>query len=318
MKSLEEMLQSTGRVTWSQNITLWKEVSHGSFHAAVERKEFYSEVTNAIADPKNCSLKVLLRTNLDPSNGLTGTGEHSGGGLYYLEELYAAFIVDASSNKEDVQPFVYSIYIVPWRTPVEFKFRNKESAGKVATLLGESIKQCSAAPLASRSAASTGPSLAETLSFIADKLTTQGRVEAKWIDVVQGVKTDKPPISDMSVDYFQVTPIPTACSLGFDSVEGFPSYSHTRLSFRRIGKVERLKLKDYLASYTRTSFNLSTGQHDRLQATEVSPSFVLNITSSGGESKQLFFSDESLADRVANAMVHAAEICGAGTNREPF
>jgi hypothetical protein len=56
----------------------------------------------------------------------------------------------------------------------------------------------------------------------------------------------------------------------------------------------------------------------KVLVTDASPTFVLEITSPGVVSKQLYFSEEKLANRAAKAIVHAAELCGAGSSKEPF
>jgi hypothetical protein len=86
-----------------------------------------------------------------------------------------------------------------------------------------------------------------------------------------------------------------------------------QLSFRRIGRIEVMKLKDYLLA---SWFNSQVVQGYR--NIEWPPTFVLEVSAPGGDSKELYFSDETLANRVAKAMVHAAELCGAGSNEEPF
>jgi hypothetical protein len=141
-------------------------------------------------------------------------------------------------------------------------------------------------------------------------------VEVKWSDVLGGAgpQLAKPIVGDLTVNYFAVNPM--ACALSFDSLEGPLPYPHARLSFRHISRMEVLTLKEYLTSHPRT-VNVVNGAPLKLQATDVSNSFVLNIISIGTE-KQLYFSDETLANRVAKAMVHAAELCGAGSKTEPF
>jgi hypothetical protein len=323
MRALEETLRSTGRVSWSQN-TYRLELKYDPPRndPVIERKTFWNETTNVAADSKSCLLRVSQQTSEGPQSL-----------SYYFDEIFYVGVLssedflhryrhkgDPSAYQESVQPPLYSDAVSAWGYMGDFKFPTKESADRFAALLIESVKQCNTAPM--RSAATGSPSLAETLNFIADKLTTQGRVDANWADTVPDY-TGPPIRSSLSVNYFRLTPNVATCSLSFDSMEGYPPTSGARLSLRRIGKIELLKLKDYLASFDRTvaikDATKNASQHlTKLQIVEASPTFVLNITSPAVDAKQLYFSDGTLADRVANAMVHAAELCGAGANREPF
>jgi hypothetical protein len=111
------------------------------------------------------------------------------------------------------------------------------------------------------------------------------------------------------------------CTISFDS-------NNARLSFRHISHLEVFALKDFRAARSLASgfgiwdgppvLSLGGDAGGRFRVTEASATFVLKITSSGVESKQLYFSDEELANRVAKAIVHAAELCGVGADQEPF
>jgi hypothetical protein len=320
MKAIEDRLRSTGRITWTQNTMVIRPIDNGvNFENA--REKFSEQVTNVTADSRNCFLKVLWQTNGKPSHtnflGQENSLSYSINGSYYFEEIANVNVVAS----EDFQPVLYSVDVTTWDSDTNFKFLTREAAEQFAALLRESISKCSVLPVASRPAQSADPGLDQTLAFIAEKLTNQGRVEARWADVFPGVKyLGSPPITSLSVNYFQVTSSPSTCIMSFDSVDGSAPKPHASLSLRRIGRLELLPLKDYLASYTRTSETIDQDKLIRkeVQAIDISPSFVLKISSPGIESKLLHFSDEALANRVAKAINHAAELCGVGSKPEPF
>jgi hypothetical protein len=321
MKALEEKLRSTGRVTWTQN---YRALAPG---AKVERYTFCEELLSVAADPRACSLKVVRQKN----------GQGSSSHTFYFDEIikvetlpsedflhHQHILVEGQPDFQDsVQPALYSVSVQDWSFSGDFKFTTKEAAEQVASLFVESSNQCSAAP--SRPAGSGNPSLSETMGFIAEKLSTQGPVDARWTNaltlsqpvrrgnVITQEEQTVTRANSRSIEYLQVTASPTTCTVSFDSGNGWIPRLHARLSFRHITKIEALALKDYLMSYDKLLHSYS-----KVQIPEASNIFVLYITSADGESKELYLADEVLANRVAKAMVHAAELCGAGANREPF
>jgi hypothetical protein len=299
MRALEDKLRARGRLTWTQSIRFeGGKVIPGSL---------WNEITNVRADPKACSLRVVE----------TGVGSYPPYS-FYLEEVSGADVFtweDYLRNRlgghgqvVSIEPSLYTVIVDSWN-PVDLKFPTKDAAEQFAALLRESIKQCSAVPVTPKPAVGGGPGLTETLNFIADKLSTQGRVSSSvkltrdndpgWIRVAY------------DVDIFQVSTSPATCTMRMDAT-GMP-ITELRLSFRRIGKIEVMKFKDYMAR-----FRPSNVDEAYRTIIEASPTFVLYITIPGGESKALYFSDETLANRVAKAINHAAELCGAGANKEPF
>src|ERR1700735_344917 len=100
-----------------------------------------------------------------------------------------------------------------------------------------------------------------------------------------------------NINVYQASPNLTTCTMRIEvTVIGAGGV----LSFRRIGKIEVLKYKDYLARFRPPALD----ERYRI-VKEASPAFVLVISNPDGESKELYFSDETLANRVAKAMVHA-------------
>jgi len=213
--------------------------------------------------------------------------------------------------QEDAQPPFYAVQVKAWNFLLVPKFASKESAEQFATTLQQSMRECSSIP--ARQATGAEPTLASTIDFVGEKLTTQGRVGASYRVVQVLPNGTKPPMNrDRGVEYFKTTPDPTTCTLTFDSVVPFIAQNGSRLSFRHISKIEVSTLKDYA-----TAHDPELKSHF-VELVDASSASVLNITLSNSQLRPLFFSDETTANRVAKAMVHAAELCGAGSKPEPF
>jgi len=298
MKVLEEKLRSVGRLTWTQNTR--------NLNGKIDRETFWRELLSAVADPKSCSLAASWEAS--PS-------WQAGRASVYLEEVSDVEVVSGedfihrhghqvpgpgqADYHEEIQPPLYSVEVNSWGS-FDFRFSSHEAADQFAAVLRESVKQCTAVPVV-HGPVNDGPGLSETLNFIAEKLTTQGRVDSRV--AVNGNMTTSP------TEYLQASPSPTTCTMRIDATGWYSG----QLSFHRIGKIEVMKVEDFFA---RRFWAASLRSED--QVTAASHSFVLDITNPDGESKQLYFSDEALANRVAKAMNHAAELCGAGANSEPF
>lgn len=303
-KALEDALRSTGRVTWTQNTP---NVSDGQL--TQERKAHWEELENVVVDPRTCSLRVVRQNQY-------GTQGYS----YYLDEISGVQVLTtedfADSHdwlslrpgyRADVQPVLWSVVVSAWG-PFDLKFPTKEAAEKVGALLSESVKLCSAVPMTPQMLAA--PSLPETLGFITNKLISQGHVEST---VTFGFENGSSGTVSRPVDYLEANVNLLTCSARIRSVVDKYEPPYYQLSFRHISKIEVLSYKD---ADERSEREILASSHARITA--ASPTFVLEITSPGGEKKSLYFSDETMANRVAQAMTHAAELCGGGSQPEPF
>lgn len=165
MTSLETKLRTTGRVTWA-----W-DSNQG-------RRTDWEELLSISADPANCSLRAAKQTSY-------GSQSVS----FYLEEVSGVYKYSSKDSVADIrgplmfasypntQPPYYSVAINNWSTTQDFLFPSAKTAEEFAALLREAVKQCSATAVSPRPAPAGRPTLAETLSFIADKLGTQGQVD---------------------------------------------------------------------------------------------------------------------------------------------
>lgn len=331
MKALEDKLRSVGRLAWTQNTRVMTE--SGGF--IVDRKEFWEQVTNVSADAKSCLLKVAWQNNQNQYDPLFQRGGQLADS-YYLDEVGDVEVLPGdlflhrfkhvfntgSDFEEDPKPGFYAVAMDSGNGLAAFRFPSKDGAEQFAELLRESIKRCSETSV-QQPESREGPGLAETLNFISEKLSAQGGMDARWSVTYPRDKSHTPSPRRFSVNYFRVTSSPATCSLGFDSVEGTPPQVYARLSLHHVAKIEVLPLKEYVSTaeievvYDHAVVD-GVFRRERPQVVEASPTFVLKITSPGVEPKALFFSDDTLADRVAKAISHAAELCGAGAKPEPF
>ena len=88
-----------------------------------------------------------------------------------------------------------------------------------------------------------------------------------------------------------------------------------QFSFKVIAKIEIMPLQDAL---NKTS--VADG-HPELIVQSTNPQLWNLLVTRSDVPKQFnhfSFDDENIADRIAKAMTHAAELCGAGANKEPF
>lgn len=300
MKAIEEKLRSVGRLTFTVTITV-KGTPPSINPTSVE-------LMSIAADPKTCSLRVVERHELGLSNYEVYLEEIAGVDVLTSEDsmnaALSAHLNEPSLHSIVVEPSLYSVRVGDWHQH-DFQFQTREAAEQFGALLRESVKQCSAVSVMPREPETGSPSLTETINFIADKLTSQGVVS----DSAKITKDDLGISAQVGWDHnISKVSSPATCVIQLNGI-GMGT-GEVRLSLRRIGKIEVIKLKD--------SQPLAGMLQNGWRITSAPSTFVLEITAPGGESKELYFSDETLANRVAKAMVHAAELCGAGGNREPF
>jgi hypothetical protein len=194
---------------------------------------------------------------------------------------------------------LYSVFGSDWFL-FHFEVANRQAGDDLAGLFRKAIAQCSARAPKQSHAEAASPSLTDTLNFIVDKVNSQGKLT--WVDTItDSAGTTVVSKSYDSEDTFYVGPTPCVLNIR-DSHLTFTR----RLSLRRIVNIEVLPWTDALPSLN------ATGQ--KHVVTPMMYSLVVHTP----KNRALMFADESLADRIAKAMTHAAEICGAGANSEPF
>jgi hypothetical protein len=163
------------------------------------------------------------------------------------------------------------------------------------------------------------PSLAETMRFIQDKLNGQGSVIfAHYIhdNVVGNDWTDS-----TGYELSKVQADAAGCKVVFtefsyrDGKRGL-GVSGLFFSLKNIAEIA------VMPEDKRAKEEVSKAGHPQLSVRADPPVFVLSVAFAGKSGKSggvqdLYFYDEALANRVAQALLHAVELCGGG-NKEPF
>lgn len=278
MKALAEKLRSVGRVTVGASNT---------GYAAFE------EMTSITADPKDCRLRIQWN-----DSGRQGVND------YYLEEITSVDVVPRGNTQ------LYSIKFSWWRNrPILFP--NRESAEQAAGLVRQAVKECSEGPPTPLPTNASGPTLGETLNFIADKLDSQGKIT--WVTTS---KERKEAFTD-SVEYFVASTNLRACTMSVLYDKTKPG-NYFPVSFRRIVKIEVIPWEEAMARVNDKDNSSYTAYRRGVQNIVSPETYVLRITTPDGGWRDLSIADETIADRLAKAMVHAADLCGGGSKPEPF
>ncbi len=157
-----------------------------------------------------------------------------------------------------------------------------------------------------------GPTLADTMQFIQDKIASNGAVNyiSYYHDNIAGTNwTNK-----WTAEVTQVQADAANCQVRFHEKE------------TRDGQVTRdgnfwFLLKDVLeisvepAEQSLKRADSSAGHPEYTSRTDP-PVFFIHVTRKAGPNEIRLY-DESLANRIAKALVHAVELCGGG-NKDPF
>ena len=158
-----------------------------------------------------------------------------------------------------------------------------------------------------------GQGLDVTLAFIRDKVAQQGPINYAGVthDSADGASWG----TQFNVEASNVTADAPACQLNFHwrtVVDGKASFDgEVTIPF---GKVDRVAVTSMEADTTRLT---AEGGHPTW-TTKVTPAvWVAGYHRVDGRNGSLDFHDRDLAERVARAMRHAAQLCG-GTKAEAF
>jgi hypothetical protein len=184
--------------------------------------------------------------------------------------------------------------------------------------------------------AANGPSLEVTMKFIQDKVNEQGMII--YIQNANDTNTGAPITlsGNVSVES-SVTAVDLAGGLSLQESVNQRQTITWRVYFKDIGKLEVLNSTDYKhrinpvskiwvddPPYFEIVVHLAGGktvqQHTRVTAKSETPKHAAMYKESDVNVKEfaLHFHDEETANRVAKAMIHAVELCGGGSQPEPF
>ena len=159
-----------------------------------------------------------------------------------------------------------------------------------------------------------GPSLADTMKFIQDKLNEMGTVN--FAGYVHDAADNSDGVQKFSATISNVVTNPSACSL-----------SYHRLVFNN-GRKERIEdiainLRDVHSitvlpdEQDWQNYLVRTGDTTKT-VKDVPDISALVIKLNNGKDPTIRFYEQELADRVAKALVHAVELCGGGPKPELF
>jgi hypothetical protein len=292
LESLKQTLLSSGRLDYTED---------GS-----DRR---FSITNVAVDPADCSMRVHATDNVrgQPPQELPFSP------LDALEDIDTAKVMTIQESSDSgPQAFGSSKYsngyvaAINGNTGSYLRFADKEAATRVAELLRRASEVCRALPLQLNSAAGD-PNLSDTLRFIEQKLNAEASVAIGFRSADSS--------SRQSYQVVDAHGDPTTCQLRYrllGTVDGKPLLDlKTVLSFRRVQKLEVQSEQDFDNRLMEQG-----GSDTRFIVTPAV--YRLSVTGSGGQNMAwVNFADEAMADRVAKAMNHAAELCRPETN-EPF
>jgi hypothetical protein len=261
-------------------------------------------------DPDNC------RLGIDGSHVVNDTPPKPWGVAYDLEtidtaevmtlqegqDLSVAHGLDGPAKLSD--GYVIVIDDMPWPFPLSFS--NKDTAIRAAQLLRRAGEICRSKPV--RLNAVGGPGLSETLLFIQQKLNDEASVVYE-----NQSPGNKNPVS-VSSRVANAEADPTSCQIRYKDFEitydvqgnpRTPREYNFHLLFRYVRKLE---VVDYQTFAARLGGPIISA---------VTPNVYCLIVTGDGE-YDFYFRDAEMADRVAKAMNHAAELCGSSKAKEPF
>ncbi len=187
---------------------------------------------------------------------------------------------------------------------------------RIVTLSVAAAIALSVGGLAGRATAQSparAPSLAVTLGFIRDKIAEQGRLAyaSTTRDSANGQTWD----NQFTVEASNAARDDGDCSVGFhwrSTVDGKPAQDlDVHIPFKIVTSVSISSMDDDVA-------RLNAGGGHSGWVTQIRPPiWVLLLHRSDGHTNTVDFADRDMAERVAKAMRHAADLCG-GAASLPF
>ncbi len=169
----------------------------------------------------------------------------------------------------------------------------------------------------------SGPSLAETMQFIQEKLNGLGKVA--FVDFRQETSSGSTWTSTFTNEISNVVADQNQCRISYHwKLTNDGSTYKDKNSVFSLRDVQEIVVKP-LEQYE-TEFYAKNG-HPNAIVTSTSPHMTaLEVRLPRGEENFFLFSevntflfaDANLADRVAKAFTHAVELCGGGSKPEPF
>ena len=171
---------------------------------------------------------------------------------------------------------------------------------------------CAAIALAASPAGAQ--TLGDTLSYLRDSIGAQGQIAET--DTVSDSSTGKSWDEQWTMQYENLRPDLDACSLTFHAefTRNGQSVFSDDLTYS-FGLVSGVRL---ITRDQNMDENNADAGHPTWSTVARPPSVNVKITFAAGNSGGFYVRDPSLAPRIAAAVAHAAELCGASPSREGF
>ncbi|MGB9406461.1 MAG: hypothetical protein WCA89_02930 [Terracidiphilus sp.] len=161
----------------------------------------------------------------------------------------------------------------------------------------------------------SGPSLAETMQFIQDKLNDIGKVT--FVAFLQNANDGSTTPAIITNEISNVVADQNQCRISYHqkTMYGSSTYKDENRVFS-LRDVQEIVIKPF--EQANNEYLAKTGNPTIITTSTNPPATELSAHRPHGEENFFLFTDATLADRVAKAMIHAVELCGGGSKPEPF
>ena len=174
-----------------------------------------------------------------------------------------------------------------------------------------------ASPAAQQPAAApadTGPTLAETMKFIQEKLNEQGKVA--FVEFLQDAHNGDTGTPTFTYETSNVFADQNSCRISYH----WKAINNGRTTgddnfVISLRDVQEIVVRP--AEQDQTEWLAKNGYPNIIVTSNNPPITALEVRHPHGEENTFRFTDANLADRVAKALTHAVELCGGG-NKEKF
>ncbi|HME57482.1 MAG TPA: hypothetical protein VKF63_04030 [Terracidiphilus sp.] len=164
-------------------------------------------------------------------------------------------------------------------------------------------------PPAAGTQTNSGPSLAETMQFIQDKLNSNSKVA--FVAFVQDANDGSTGTTTLTNEISNVFADQSQCRISYHRKAAANGQiykdENTALSLRDVQEIVVKPFEQY-----ETEWKARNGEPNIIVTSTSPPTMVLVVRSPRSEVDFFRSTDANLADRVAKAMLHAVELCGGG------
>jgi hypothetical protein len=162
--------------------------------------------------------------------------------------------------------------------------------------------------------ADDGPSLADTMKFIQDKLSDQAKINYLFYET--NSTTGQTNVHRYAFELTNLSANPGLCNVTHHRkiiIDGNVVFEKDLVL--SLKDIKNIVVMSWEQSYKRAEAAFG---HPELSAKTDPPILVLQSQFPHDPPLEFNFYDEDLVNRVAKAMVHAVELCGCGSKPEPF